>query len=67
MGAGIDCVVTQVVHVLLVGFGKIKDDASYKFYENEGTTSLTTITCRSVPRTFVGVIVVTQVLLVIYW
>ncbi|EER03657.1 hypothetical protein Pmar_PMAR022954 [Perkinsus marinus ATCC 50983] len=25
----------QVVHVLLVGFGKIKDDASYKFYENE--------------------------------
>ena len=25
-----------VLHVLLVGFGKIKDDASYKFYENEG-------------------------------
>lgn len=25
-----------VMHVLLVGFGKIKDDASYKFYENEG-------------------------------
>jgi Rhodopsin-like GPCR transmembrane domain len=25
-----------VVHLLLVGFGKIKDDASYKFSENEG-------------------------------
>jgi len=25
-----------IVHVLLVGFGKIKDDASYKFHENEG-------------------------------
>ena len=25
-----------VLHVLLVGFGKIKDDASFKFYENEG-------------------------------
>eukprot|EP00397_Hematodinium_sp_SG-2012_P014714 GEMP01014970.1.p1 GENE.GEMP01014970.1~~GEMP01014970.1.p1 ORF type:complete len:422 (+),score=50.43 GEMP01014970.1:47-1312(+) len=25
-----------IVNVLLVGFGKIKDDASYKFHENEG-------------------------------
>jgi len=25
-----------IVHLLLVGFGKIKDDASYKFSENEG-------------------------------
>lgn len=25
-----------VVHVMLVGFGKIKDDASYKYHENEG-------------------------------
>jgi hypothetical protein len=28
--------IIAVLHVLLVGFGKIKDDASYKFYENEG-------------------------------
>jgi hypothetical protein len=28
--------IVGVLHVLLVGFGKIKDDASYKFYENEG-------------------------------
>ena len=28
--------IVAVLHVLLVGFGKIKDDASYKFYENEG-------------------------------
>merc|ERR1712183_994746 len=25
-----------VIHIMLVGFGKIKDDASYKFHENEG-------------------------------
>merc|ERR1712187_426649 len=25
-----------VVHIMLVGFGKIKDDASYKYHENEG-------------------------------
>jgi hypothetical protein len=28
--------IVGVMHVLLVGFGKIKDDASYKFHENEG-------------------------------
>ena len=28
--------IIAVLHVLLVGFGKIKDDASFKFYENEG-------------------------------
>lgn len=25
-----------VIHIMLVGFGKIKDDASYKWHENEG-------------------------------
>jgi len=25
-----------VVHIMLVGFGKIKDDAAYKYHENEG-------------------------------
>ena len=25
-----------VIHIMLVGFGKIKDDASYKYHENEG-------------------------------
>ncbi|KAF4682363.1 hypothetical protein FOZ60_010665 [Perkinsus olseni] len=25
-----------IIHILIVGFGKVKDDASYKFYENEG-------------------------------
>ena len=28
--------IVGIVHLLLVGFGKIKDDASYKFSENEG-------------------------------
>ena len=28
--------IVVVINVLLVGFSKIKDDASYKFYENEG-------------------------------
>eukprot|EP00933_Yihiella_yeosuensis_P064501 TRINITY_DN67890_c0_g1_i1.p1 TRINITY_DN67890_c0_g1~~TRINITY_DN67890_c0_g1_i1.p1 ORF type:complete len:218 (-),score=22.74 TRINITY_DN67890_c0_g1_i1:315-968(-) len=30
------CFMTGVIHIMLVGFGKIKDDASYKFHENEG-------------------------------
>jgi len=30
------CFMVAIVHVMLVGFGKIKDDASYKFHENEG-------------------------------
>merc|ERR1719313_962570 len=25
-----------VIHIMLVGFGKIKDDAHYKYHENEG-------------------------------
>jgi hypothetical protein len=25
-----------VIHIMLVGFGKIKDDAAYKYHENEG-------------------------------
>jgi len=28
--------IVVIINVLLVGFSKIKDDASYKFYENEG-------------------------------
>ena len=28
--------IVGIMHLLLVGFGKIKDDASYKFSENEG-------------------------------
>ncbi|KAF4676979.1 hypothetical protein FOL47_003976 [Perkinsus chesapeaki] len=35
-----------VVHVLLVGFGKIKDDASYKFYENEGVVGYILVVIR---------------------
>jgi len=30
------CFMVGVIHIMLVGFGKIKDDASYKFHENEG-------------------------------
>lgn len=30
------CFMIGVIHIMLVGFGKIKDDASYKFHENEG-------------------------------
>ncbi|CAK0841028.1 unnamed protein product, partial [Prorocentrum cordatum] len=30
------CFMIGVIHVMLVGFGKIKDDASYKYHENEG-------------------------------
>merc|ERR1719343_1986816 len=28
--------IVGVVHIMLVGFGKIKDDAAYKYHENEG-------------------------------
>jgi len=35
-----------IVHVLLVGFGKIKDDASYKFHENEGIIGWIILTVR---------------------
>lgn len=35
-----------IVHVLLVGFGKIKDDASYKFHENEGVVGWIILTVR---------------------
>jgi len=30
------CFMVAIIHIMLVGFGKIKDDASYKFHENEG-------------------------------
>merc|ERR1712190_578530 len=30
------CFMIGVIHMMLVGFGKIKDDASYKYHENEG-------------------------------
>ncbi|CAE7665928.1 gpr180 [Symbiodinium pilosum] len=30
------CFMIGVIHIMLVGFGKIKDDASYKYHENEG-------------------------------
>merc|ERR1712039_975689 len=30
------CFMIGIIHMMLVGFGKIKDDASYKFHENEG-------------------------------
>merc|ERR1712151_1171516 len=30
------CFMVGVIHIMLVGFGKVKDDASYKYHENEG-------------------------------
>lgn len=30
------CFMVAVIHMMLVGFGKIQDDASYKYHENEG-------------------------------
>lgn len=30
------CFMIGVIHIMLVGFGKIKDDVSYKYHENEG-------------------------------
>lgn len=30
------CFMIAVIHIMLVGFGKIKDDAAYKYHENEG-------------------------------
>jgi len=30
------CFMVAVIHIMLVGFGKIQDDASYKYHENEG-------------------------------
>lgn len=30
------CFMIAVIHIMLVGFGKIKDDASYKYHEHEG-------------------------------
>lgn len=35
-----------VVNLLLVAFSKLKDDASYKFYENEGTIGVFVLTIR---------------------
>mmetsp|Transcript_47035 Transcript_47035/g.102357 ORF Transcript_47035/g.102357 Transcript_47035/m.102357 type:complete len:442 (+) Transcript_47035:42-1367(+) len=30
------CLMVGVIHIMLVGFGKIKGDAAYKYHENEG-------------------------------
>eukprot|EP00927_Polykrikos_kofoidii_P031008 TRINITY_DN26675_c0_g1_i1.p1 TRINITY_DN26675_c0_g1~~TRINITY_DN26675_c0_g1_i1.p1 ORF type:complete len:496 (-),score=59.80 TRINITY_DN26675_c0_g1_i1:163-1491(-) len=30
------CFMLGIIHILLVGFGKLRDDASYKYHENEG-------------------------------
>lgn len=30
------CFMVAVIHIMLVGFGKMQDDASYKYHENEG-------------------------------
>jgi len=30
------CFMVGVIHIMLVGFGKLKDDESYKYHENEG-------------------------------
>jgi len=30
------CFMVAVIHVMLVGFGKLKDDSAYAFHENEG-------------------------------
>eukprot|EP00930_Biecheleria_cincta_P057392 TRINITY_DN43338_c0_g1_i1.p1 TRINITY_DN43338_c0_g1~~TRINITY_DN43338_c0_g1_i1.p1 ORF type:complete len:448 (-),score=41.92 TRINITY_DN43338_c0_g1_i1:427-1770(-) len=30
------CFLIGIIHVILVGFGKVQDDAHYKFHENEG-------------------------------
>mmetsp|Transcript_9900 Transcript_9900/g.22170 ORF Transcript_9900/g.22170 Transcript_9900/m.22170 type:complete len:452 (+) Transcript_9900:48-1403(+) len=30
------CFMIAVIHIMLVGVGKVKDDASYKYHENEG-------------------------------
>merc|ERR1711879_583671 len=30
------CFMVGIIHIMLVGFGKLQDDASYKYHENEG-------------------------------
>ena len=38
--------IVGIIHLLLVGFGKVKDDASYKFSENEGMVGWLLVTLR---------------------
>merc|ERR1712061_775534 len=40
------CFMVGVIHIMLVGFGKIKDDASYKYHENEGAVGYILLTIR---------------------
>jgi hypothetical protein len=40
------CFMIGVIHVMLVGFGKIKDDAHYKYHENEGVVGYILLTIR---------------------
>ncbi|CAE8660626.1 unnamed protein product, partial [Polarella glacialis] len=40
------CFMVGVIHIMLVGFGKIKDDAAYKFHENEGPVGWILLTMR---------------------
>merc|ERR1719188_2539647 len=40
------CFMVGVIHIMLVGFGKIKDDASYKYHENEGVVGWILMTMR---------------------
>ena len=35
----------SIMHVMVVGFGKIRDDASYKFHENEGVVGWVLTIC----------------------
>lgn len=42
------CFMVGVIHIMLVGFGKIKDDASYKFHENEGVVGWILLVMRMV-------------------
>jgi len=40
------CFLIGIIHIMLVGLGKIEDDASYKFHENEGPIGWTLLFMR---------------------
>lgn len=40
------CFMVGVIHIMLVGFGKLKDDESYKYHENEGVIGWILLTMR---------------------
>lgn len=40
------CFMVAVIHIMLVGFGKIQDDASYKYHENEGAVGYVLLVMR---------------------